>query len=514
MEGPSAPYPHQVKSSSTENADGKASFKLPARTALHTAHPHPYQQADLDYSRLGPAPPIDPTHYDTAAYYPPPQSGRMDPPGQFAIHRPREPAPGPYATATNLSLSLYEELNHLNPHQYPPLPPPPPRYPVAPPPYPRAPPNYPHAPLPYPRAPYHGAPHPPYGLPAYHMPPLSHLPTSMPQYNSLPPNRNLPSETAKKTTKAASESLGPPPRLAAVIVKPLPQPGAQKGPTQKPPPHVAPIIPVIPNTAPMVLPDIAKPPPPHPRVVPPAPSADTQTQARANLERAREKAVWLYGKGKVSLLRTAPRKVPGEEELKLAMRRNRPQRKREPYRRWTSPDYKSRKTLYNQVSVNAEQIQKAIPVDASCVFHILDRRINFDAFDEDASFYSLLRAWVQDDPYRYIPPTGGNLMEYVTPQSQVRTYGKEEKNARVKVSTVVDESSDTRCAEREKTATIDLLERLKADEESGKPKPNPKDLLVANFIMPSKRRREQTKKYKLRRLAAEKRLRSMGIDIK
>ena len=55
------------------------------------------------------------------------------------------------------------------------------------------------------------------------------------------------------------------------------------------------------------------------------------------------------------------------------------------------------------VGITEEQISEAIPKDASSIFHILDRRINFDAFPEDASFYSLLRAWVQDDPYRYIP---------------------------------------------------------------------------------------------------------------
>lgn len=56
------------------------------------------------------------------------------------------------------------------------------------------------------------------------------------------------------------------------------------------------------------------------------------------------------------------------------------------------------------VGVTEEQISRAIPKDASAIFHVLDRRINFDAFPEDASLYSLLRAWVQDDPYRYIPP--------------------------------------------------------------------------------------------------------------
>jgi len=47
---------------------------------------------------------------------------------------------------------------------------------------------------------------------------------------------------------------------------------------------------------------------------------------------------------------------------------------------------------------------EASPESTSSVFHVLDRRINLDSFHKDASFYSLLRAWVQDDPYRQIPP--------------------------------------------------------------------------------------------------------------
>jgi len=49
---------------------------------------------------------------------------------------------------------------------------------------------------------------------------------------------------------------------------------------------------------------------------------------------------------------------------------------------------------------STSEIVSAIPENASSVFHILDRRINFDKFPSDASFYSLLRGWVWDDPYR------------------------------------------------------------------------------------------------------------------
>ena len=49
---------------------------------------------------------------------------------------------------------------------------------------------------------------------------------------------------------------------------------------------------------------------------------------------------------------------------------------------------------------SAEEIEASIPANASSIFHVLDRRINFDNFSKDASFYSLLRGWIKDDPYR------------------------------------------------------------------------------------------------------------------
>lgn len=49
---------------------------------------------------------------------------------------------------------------------------------------------------------------------------------------------------------------------------------------------------------------------------------------------------------------------------------------------------------------SVEEIEASIPANASSIFHVLDRRINFDNFSKAASFYSLLRGWVQDDPYR------------------------------------------------------------------------------------------------------------------
>jgi len=58
---------------------------------------------------------------------------------------------------------------------------------------------------------------------------------------------------------------------------------------------------------------------------------------------------------------------------------------------------------------SVEEIEASIPADASSIFHIMDRRINFDNYTKDASFYSLLRGWVQDDPYRCNPLMNGQL---------------------------------------------------------------------------------------------------------
>lgn len=59
---------------------------------------------------------------------------------------------------------------------------------------------------------------------------------------------------------------------------------------------------------------------------------------------------------------------------------------------------------------SVEEIEASIPADASSIFHIMDRRINFDNYTKDASFYSLLRGWVQDDPYRCNPLMNGQLL--------------------------------------------------------------------------------------------------------
>lgn len=48
----------------------------------------------------------------------------------------------------------------------------------------------------------------------------------------------------------------------------------------------------------------------------------------------------------------------------------------------------------------------ATPVDKPGVVRVYDRRINTYCYDENTSLYSLLRAWVQDDPDKSPTETG------------------------------------------------------------------------------------------------------------
>ncbi|GKY95268.1 hypothetical protein MPSEU_000489000 [Mayamaea pseudoterrestris] len=62
--------------------------------------------------------------------------------------------------------------------------------------------------------------------------------------------------------------------------------------------------------------------------------------------------------------------------------------------------------------ITGELIEDSMPDNASSVFHLFDRRVNFDHHAADASIYSLLRSWVQDDPHRMIPTPGVDMSCY------------------------------------------------------------------------------------------------------
>mmetsp|Transcript_23940 Transcript_23940/g.36218 ORF Transcript_23940/g.36218 Transcript_23940/m.36218 type:complete len:661 (+) Transcript_23940:7-1989(+) len=183
---------------------------------------------------------------------------------------------------------------------------------------------------------------------------------------------------------------------------------------------------------------------------------------------------------------------------------------------WTILPTACQNTLYKDKATKT-QIENAIPDEASSCFFILDRRINLDAFNDKVSSYSLLRAWVKDDPHRYIPPPGSNALEYVTPlgtkksiddmdfdvikNDQNNIYGDKEEN------------------KSDKTKKIDLFSMLKnptwkVSKFDGQSLPI-SYLLETNFLLgPRKRRREQQKQYRLRQKAAIKRLQRIGVVLK
>lgn len=59
-------------------------------------------------------------------------------------------------------------------------------------------------------------------------------------------------------------------------------------------------------------------------------------------------------------------------------------------------------------NITVDLLERNLPDSAGCVFHVLGRRVNLDRVDHDptknGNLYPLLRAWVTDDPYRYVPP--------------------------------------------------------------------------------------------------------------
>ena len=56
-----------------------------------------------------------------------------------------------------------------------------------------------------------------------------------------------------------------------------------------------------------------------------------------------------------------------------------------------------------------EDMVRAFPDDASTLIQVHGRKINMDSFPLDAPMYSLMRAWVQDDPFRTVPRTEASI---------------------------------------------------------------------------------------------------------
>jgi hypothetical protein len=157
------------------------------------------------------------------------------------------------------------------------------------------------------------------------------------------------------------------------------------------------------------------------------------------------------------------------------------------------------------VQMTTNQIEQAIPENASSVFHVLDRRVNLDAsFSKDANMYSLLRSWVQDDPDRQIPPPGADISEQYNSSASIPTRptpGYEEPIMK-----------DNQCSKETKTTApttipFDMLTALRFQRQLP-----PKDFVRNEFLARAREsRKTQRKTYASRSAAAKASLKRKGI---
>jgi hypothetical protein len=162
---------------------------------------------------------------------------------------------------------------------------------------------------------------------------------------------------------------------------------------------------------------------------------------------------------------------------------------------WTT---KAAVNVYDH-SISPQVISEAIPKEASSVFYVLDRRINLDAFGNDASFYSLLRAWVQDDPCRYTSPEDHNPFNF-----SLRVDNSEEGK--------IDGSKVSSPSAPEKLDLLSVVRDGTANNRANTTKLTKSMLLETNFIhRPKERKQELRKKYGMRKHEAKLRLLYRGI---
>jgi hypothetical protein len=149
--------------------------------------------------------------------------------------------------------------------------------------------------------------------------------------------------------------------------------------------------------------------------------------------------------------------------------------------------------------ITKEQIRDAIPENASCIFHVMDRRVNLDAFAPDASFYSLLRAWTLDDPYRQIPPPGSNILDLVSMPSDRREPLKRSNVIQLKKRT------------REVKGSVNVLAKVKAQYQSSTPSMNSlrHELVLKSRLLKQEKRKEDMTWMQASRAS----LKSLGIDL-
>ena len=188
------------------------------------------------------------------------------------------------------------------------------------------------------------------------------------------------------------------------------------------------------------------------------------------------------------------------------------------------------RTHYNRSNtLTVDQVADAIPKEASCVFHVLDRRINLDSFHRDASFYSFLRAWVQDDPYRYTPPAGSNLLDYIPLPSQRRIQDQEQSEKKDKKllllttggrknGSIAADQDDTSADQANQHLPVDVLSTLRASQVAmryGQQDHQPPiEILTMHHVLRAKKQRKiKSRPYRKRKQIAIKRLKSLGIRV-
>jgi hypothetical protein len=153
------------------------------------------------------------------------------------------------------------------------------------------------------------------------------------------------------------------------------------------------------------------------------------------------------------------------------------------------------------VAITKEEIEEAIPDNASCVFHVMDRRVNMDLHSKGASLYSLVRSWVQDDPYRQMPKPGANLMEHATPtlrpRQSTKTYTEKQTHNSTAKSDLIPECQDVFTI-LNGTGTQKIVPST--------------DFLRRDLVTRSRKVKEQKRKASMARAAAAKRsLKRRGI---
>jgi hypothetical protein len=170
-----------------------------------------------------------------------------------------------------------------------------------------------------------------------------------------------------------------------------------------------------------------------------------------------------------------------------------------------SPFYVHQEEL---VQITPNQIQQAIPENASSVFHLLDRRVNLDASSsKDANMYSLLRSWVQDDPYRQIPPPGADISEQYNSSITIPTQPTTAPSYEEPIMEEKQCLKETKTTAAQTTIPIDMLTALRFQRQLP-----PTDYVRKEFLARAREsRKAQRKTYASRAAAVKASLKRKGI---